>query len=255
MPAPVRALRRHPLAVFFALAFGLAWAVLVPMALASRGLTSFEPPIPLLVLTGHGPTFAAVAAAWLADGRAGVGRLLGRFTLWRVGWLPWAVGLLLPGATSLAALGLHALAGGGNPDLPAATPALVATFVVQLLVRGLINGEEAGWRGFALPRLRERHGVTAASLILGLATTLVHLPIVLSVGPSLAGSQSEMSFPLFLVSTVAGSFLFTWLAERAGGSLLLSTALGVAVALAIALGTGRSGRREPASATPEPAAP
>ena len=48
---------------------------------------------------------------------------------------------------------------------------LVPAYLQTLLLTALIFGgqEEPGWRGFALPRLEERHVPLVATLILGLA--------------------------------------------------------------------------------------
>ena len=51
-------------------------------------------------------------------------------------------------------------------------------FVVTGLVQGL--GEEPGWRGFALARLRERFGPLAATLCLFPVWLLWHVPMFLS---------------------------------------------------------------------------
>lgn len=279
----MRLLRRHPLAVFFGLAFALPWSVMIPMALASRGLIDGAPPIPLLLLAGYGPTIAALVTAALVGGGTAVRSLLGRLLIWRVGLRWWAIVLLLPGAISLGALGLYALAGGVLPALPALSPALAVSFVAQLLVRGLINGEEIGWRGFALPRLQARYGALTASLIVGVAWALFHLPIFFIVGPTAAGSQSEMSFLPFLLSTLSLSVVFTWVANHTRGSILMAwllhaamntwttvlpmpvsgpiywiaTALGVLIALAIMIGTrlpGAIGNRADVPGTIRPVA-
>ena len=51
---------------------------------------------------------------------------------------------------------------GRMPGLPAA--GWFAVFALAFLVNGY--GEETGWRGFAWPRLRERHGPAGAALLL-----------------------------------------------------------------------------------------
>jgi membrane protease YdiL (CAAX protease family) len=50
--------------------------------------------------------------------------------------------------------------------LPGRIPAYVQTLLLTALIFG--GEEESGWRGFALPRLEERHVLLVATLILGL---------------------------------------------------------------------------------------
>ena len=80
-----------------------------------------------------------------------------------------------------------------------------------------ILGERAGEAGYALPRLQTRYGALTASIILGLFWGCWHLPAWLLPGSTQAG----LSFPVFLVSVVATSVIFTWLYNSTGGSLLL----------------------------------
>jgi membrane protease YdiL (CAAX protease family) len=54
--------------------------------------------------------------------------------------------------------------------------ALVFTFL-----SGPLN-EEAGWRGFALPRLQEKHSALGSSLFLGFLWACWHLPFYLEPG-------------------------------------------------------------------------
>jgi membrane protease YdiL (CAAX protease family) len=84
--------------------------------------------------------------------------------------------------------------------------------------------EEIGWRGFALPRLQKLHSPLIASLIIGAFWALWHLPLYFNgqytaasnTGPAaLAGIlfRFEWSLPL--------SVIFTWVYNRANGSLLI----------------------------------
>ena len=109
-PPWLAAVHRHPLVVFFALAFGLSWAVLVPMTLASHGLVPFPDgpaAIPLLMFMGYGPTVAAVLVSGALGGRADIGALLKRLLIGRIGWRWWAAALFLNGVIVLSALGLR----------------------------------------------------------------------------------------------------------------------------------------------------
>lgn len=76
------ALRRHPLAAFFALAYGLSWLVWLPYVLSQNGLGVLPIAYPVLlgntqlsgVLPGAylGPVTAAVIVTALTEGRDGL---------------------------------------------------------------------------------------------------------------------------------------------------------------------------------------
>jgi membrane protease YdiL (CAAX protease family) len=94
---------------------------------------------------------------------------------------------------------------------------LVIAVPVLFLVSLLINGEEMGWRGFALPRLQVRFSALTASLILGVIWTGFHLPLFWTVGSTQAG-QPILGF---LLSIVASSVIVTWLYNNTGSLLLV----------------------------------
>ena len=70
-PASGGWVRRHRLLAMYILMFVLAWAVLVPQALASRGLLPFAVPVAVSLLAGWSPaglmTAPACAACWAAS--------------------------------------------------------------------------------------------------------------------------------------------------------------------------------------------
>lgn len=86
-------------------------------------------------------------------------------------------------------------------------------FLMRTLLGGGL-GEELGWRGFALPRLSEKHGALRASLLIGLVWTFWHLPA------HLVSSNPMVNVIAQLLYTVPLSFVFTWLYYRAKESLL-----------------------------------
>ncbi|MCA9924692.1 MAG: CPBP family intramembrane metalloprotease, partial [Anaerolineales bacterium] len=86
-----------------------------------------------------------------------------------------------------------------------------AGLLVTLFLRGPM-GEELGLRGFALPRLQTRMSPFKASVIIGIFWAAWHIPVLLNRDP--------VSIVAFLLLAFVLSFIFTWLFNGSGGSLL-----------------------------------
>lgn len=86
-------------------------------------------------------------------------------------------------------------------------------------------GEEFSWRGYLLPRLRERFTIRKALLFHGFVTWLWHVPFIVTMGFELGGTPA-VSVPLMLaaslVPTVLHAVVFAYL-WSASGSLLVAT--------------------------------
>ncbi len=87
--------------------------------------------------------------------------------------------------------------------LPEQIPGYLQMFLLTAAICG--GQEEPGWRGFALPRLEERHVPLVATLILGLGWGVWHIPLY-----GLAG---------FVVPLVL-AFFYSWLYNRTQSVLL-----------------------------------
>jgi uncharacterized protein len=165
---------------------------------------------------------------WLLDGRVGVGVLLRRFLVWRVGLVWYAVVLLGPAAVDLTAIGVHVLFGGAVPDfgqtlgrqIVGPSVALWLAVPLFLLFGVLTNGEEIGWRGYAQPRLQACWSALAASLLVGAVWALWHVPKFLT-----AGSAQDQPFPLYLLGSLALAIIYTWVLNSTRSSLLTVTLL------------------------------
>ncbi len=211
----IAALRRHPMATFVVLAFGLPWLVWVPRALGVR-VGVLDPLSTWLVAV------AAALAALLTGGRPALRDLGRRLLRWRVRWVWYAVVLVGPALFALLVAGVVVLLGGDPAS--AAPPVLVGgswlLLVTFLLVATLTDGlgEEVAWRGFALPRLLERLGPVPASLLLGLVWGLWHLPLLWTEGRVL----HQQPLWLLLLDITAKSVLFTWVFLRTDGSVLVA---------------------------------
>ncbi|MFC6723724.1 CPBP family intramembrane glutamic endopeptidase, partial [Halobium palmae] len=82
-------------------------------------------------------------------------------------------------------------------------------------------GEEAGWRGYLLPRLQSRWGALTASLLPGVVWFLWHVPLLFLPGDT----NGAMPLPLMAAFVVASSVMYTWLYNSTGGSVLAVTLL------------------------------
>ena|SRR5215213_3524453 len=82
--------RRHPLILFFVLAYAFSWAVWAPAALLSGGTSEPQTSALLHLVGGLGPMASAFVVTALAGGYVGARELLGRVLRWRVGLGWWA---------------------------------------------------------------------------------------------------------------------------------------------------------------------
>lgn len=219
-------LRRHPLASFFVLAYGVTWLLWLPVL--ALGLPVFDPatdaPNPA-VMPGIavGVTGSAILMIAVTQGRDGLRRYRRRLLTWRVGLGWWAVAILaLPVGGMVVATLL-----GGSDTLLALTPAALVIYPLAYLAHFVFGPlfEESGWRGFALPRMQYRFGPARGTLLLGLLWSAWHFflfgPMWFSSG--LAAGIEALAF--FTVLTTAMTFLFTWLSNHTRASLLLAILL------------------------------
>ena len=220
-------------ATFYLLAFAVSWSIEIPQAAAARGLIHVQLPLAVGFLSPLAPILAAMVMSWREGGTTELKRLLGSFLIWRVaaGW--YVVVVLGFPLLALVAVTLGFVAGAHRPDLNASyvhnlfpqfsrslSPWLL---FLPFLLFSIVTSvpEEAGWRGFALPRMQRRWGPFLASLVVGSLWGLWHLPLFFY--PQAV--QSGISFPLFFAGTVSTSILFTWVFNATGGSLLMVSIL------------------------------
>lgn len=201
---------------FWLLSFALAWAITVPPAIAKLGLIEASPVPPGIgILIGVAPI---MAAALVAAGE-GWGRAYWR-SLLRVPRPSWTalLALFLPPALLVVTYFIRSAVG---EPIRVALDMQVVMF--SLLWLALAFGEEAGWRGFALPRLTERHGFWLGSLILGVVWCVWHYPKLL--GSPYLGPVSD-ALPLiglFSIQIVISNFIISWIYFRSGRSVAAVT--------------------------------
>src|SRR5918999_6422844 len=208
--------RAFPLIAFFVLAYALSWLILVP---AGFGLLPDSASV-LAWLAPFGPAVAAFVVTGLTGGRSAVGQLLRRLVQWRVG-VGWYL-LVLLGIPLVELLGAFVVLGTVPlEDLARNWPVIFTSYLPAVVYVAIFTGlgEEPGWRGFALPRLQDRHGPLVGTAVLAVVWGMWHLPNVLF------GGWTGLSFSLWLALTIASTFIYTWVYNHTGGSILLAALL------------------------------
>ncbi len=202
--------------LFLAATFATSWALWGLAHPRVQGHLGLSLPPGLLVMLGT--AMPGVVALIHAAAHGWAGPLLSGLVAWRVHPAWYAVALLGPPAVMVLATGIHVLLGGEPPAYPPAArwPLVIVNFAVVLLIGGPL-GEEIGWRGYALPMLRETHGLLPASLVLGIAWAGWHLPLFLLPGTP----QADLPLPWFALQAIALGVLLALVYEGTGGSLLL----------------------------------
>ena len=201
-PTPRRTnfVARHRLVSFFVLAYVLAWW--------SWPLDQMDI-WPRQAFNAIGALLAALIVIAVADGRAGFAELGRRMIRWRVPWYYYAFALLLPVAVRVLTGTLNGAA--PSPDWFALSWSSFALWFLFRLINPLDGpmAEEPSFRGYALPRLEERRSPLASAAILGVLVAGWHLPLAAEIG--------WIGFATTFVIT----FVYVWLFNRTGGSVLL----------------------------------
>ncbi|KJL32289.1 CPBP family intramembrane glutamic endopeptidase [Microbacterium azadirachtae] len=215
-------LARHPLTSYFVIAYLFSWLIEVPVALSAQGVLPAlpKPAIAIAVVAAtFGPTVGAFVMTGVTEGGEGVVRLLRRYVHWRVG-IVWYL-FLLVGVPIIIVLGTIVVPGALSSFQPIVGPLLAAyplAFLMTFLLGGPL-GEEPGWRGFALPRLQERHGPLVGSIILGLLWAFWHFPLFWS---GVWTPPTAANMVMFVVMITALTIMMTWVFNHAAGSLLIT---------------------------------
>jgi membrane protease YdiL (CAAX protease family) len=203
--------RRHRLVAFFGLTFLLTWW--------SWPLWALGAPVP-----PHwpiGPLLAALIVIGVAEGAPGYRRLGARMIRWQVGWRLWLFALGTPLAVlAVASAANAALFGAPAPVLAGMAWGSLALVFASRFVDPLDGplGEEPGWRGYALPLLQARRSPLVSATVLAAFAALWHLPLVVS------GQLGAVGLPV----TFAITFVYVWLFDRSGGSVLMTMVFHVA---------------------------
>ena len=143
---PSRSLRqvivRYPVTAMLLLMFVIAWAFLIPAALAGVPLI----PFPMLGAIFLGQLGPAVLVTWASGGWPEVGHLFGRIFRWRVHPAWYLLALLAIPIGSL--LWTAAVFGGGAVQALFRSPSVIEGYLSSLTILPIVSlWEETAWMG------------------------------------------------------------------------------------------------------------
>jgi membrane protease YdiL (CAAX protease family) len=210
------------------LTFLLSLGVYLPIVASARGWIPITIPSAFAALGVFGPAVAALLLLVRERRRDGVRILFRDATARRFGARWWLAALALPPALLGTMYVGYRLIGGTHHTtstvgalFEAGSGALVAVPALVLVTFALAYGEEAGWRGYLLPRLQARWSALTATLLVGVVWFLWHVPLLFLPGDR----NGAMPLPLLAAFVLASAVLYTWLYNNTGGSVLAVTLL------------------------------
>lgn len=201
--------KQHPIYAFFLLTFVIAWVIWIPLGI-------FLPDQILFTLLGAwAPTFSALILIGLAEGKNGIRLFLKKLLHWRVGLKWYLIVLFSVAGIAYISNSIGLLFDMPTPELtlPVGVPkeailgAIPFIFLINIFVGGPL-AEDIGWRGYILPKLREKTSAFNASIIIGVIWAIWHLPYFIF--PQWHSAVGNTPFFLFMLLTTAWSVLFAW---------------------------------------------
>ena len=166
------------------------------------------------------PTLSALLLTYIFRGKEETRSLLKQYIKFKVkrGWYLAAAALLLVPLFISVILHLLNVGGGTGTDLNLTLGSFVGWMVFNFFSGPF--AEEAGWRGYALPRLQAKFNSLASSLLLGSLWTLWHLPLAFVLG----ANQAELGTFGWIIYTIlifTITIILTWLYNNSKGSLVI----------------------------------
>lgn len=200
-------IKKYPLTIYFILTY------LIMISSVVLRLFYDLPFIIYWFLSAWNPTLSAIVISWLIGGWGEVKNLLKGFLKWKVS-IKWYLAAFLLMVAPLIFAGIYLLLGGPAPGpVPGLTFPLILFYLLATLLSGPLS-EEAGWRGFALPRIESKFNALTSSLILGLIWACWHIPLHFV--------ETRIPFYIFIFLNLVISILITWGYNNTKGSLIIS---------------------------------
>jgi membrane protease YdiL (CAAX protease family) len=189
------------LTTYFLLAYGMSLVLWLPVLIGRKVSLAF------LSLGTFGPTLAALVTHRIFESNWRAVRIWSTLPDLLIGIAMGASSVLMAAFTAA-----FFMTKSGIDRWQWSSLVQILTLFIPNLVGGPL-GEEAGWRGFALPRLQRRFDPVTSSLLLGFLWATWHLPLIVA-------RVYDVAWWQFTVLTMAASVFLSLGFNRSGGSML-----------------------------------
>jgi membrane protease YdiL (CAAX protease family) len=213
-------LKKYELAVYYILTFvfmGIGALISFIFQIEIFSVTNLDLiALILWVFMVFSPTYSAFLLTGINYGKKGLKELFSGYLKFRVSWKWWlgALALLLVPFFLCLIIAL----GSGGYNLPGGfTIPLLLVSIVYTFFSGPI-AEEAGWRGFALPRMLKKQSATTATLLQGVIWIFWHVPLIIV--PD--SSQATAFWPVYAILILLINIILNWLYVNSKGSLAVT---------------------------------
>ncbi len=215
-----KSINKHPLVAYFALAFLITWILILPLALSAQSLIRSRISEHWHFLGAFGPIGAALIVTAISDGKIGISKFFESMTCRKVNPIWFLISVFSPFVLFLLSMFILRIFSNSWPDFGKlvsgkyTTLAWIGGSLLSAIAYGI--GEEAGWRGFALPRLQRRHSALWATFILSIFWAIWHIPMFFYRFEFGIGQVVG-----FFIGLFAGAIWLTFLYNSTGGNTLM----------------------------------
>lgn len=223
-------LTRHPVMVFFVLAFVISWggvlAIVLPTGLpgSAENLDRLYGGVFVLMLVA--PFVSAIIVSAILSGGAGIRQLWSGIAIWRAKPIEYAaIFLLIPCCALFVLLSLSAISADYTPNFLSADSGFKTVFL--FLIFGFVIGliEETGWTGFALSRLWQGRAIVPLGIGFGFIHGIWHFLVAYWFeGADFGVLIIPFLIFLWVVAVVTLRILIVWVYSRTQSTLLAAIA-------------------------------
>lgn len=216
----IKNLKKHEIVIYLIVTFLFTWIFWSISFVSSkqivngffRILGAFMPSVMSMIFTNY------------FYGRKGIKELLKKLTIWKVNPTFYVFALFYTVASIYIPVFICTITGVNykihiNDQLYGfyrSNPLIILAYFLAVVFFGGPFGEEIGWRGFVLPKLKKKFNSLISSIILGVIWACWHLPLFF-----VHAEGYNISFITYIIETIWLTIIITWLYNNTEGSLLI----------------------------------